>query len=104
MGQFMLYKNTSEESSETYPYFVDIQNDLLDALNSRLVIPLTAAKSLSANISNLCPITTVDDEEFVLLTQQMTNVPVSALQRPAGSLAHLRDDIVSAVDFLITGI
>jgi hypothetical protein len=44
------------------------------------------------------------DESFVLLTQQMTSVQVSALQTPKGSLEHLRDEIIAAVDFLATGI
>jgi len=41
MSQFTLYENTNEESREAYPYFVDIQNGLLDSINTRLVIPLT---------------------------------------------------------------
>lgn len=39
MGQFDLYVNTDKDTNETYPYFVDIQNSLLDKLNSRVVIP-----------------------------------------------------------------
>ncbi len=105
MGQFILYENRNQDSKDTYPYFVDVQNPLLDSLNTRLVIPLTPFKYLSdSNIGNLCPPMKVNDEDFVLLTHQMTNVPVSALLAPAESLEHLRDDIVAAIDFLITGI
>lgn len=104
MSQFTLYENTNEESREAYPYFVDIQNGLLDSLNTRLVIPLTPAANLAENIAHLCPTTTVDQDKLVLLTHQMTNVPVTALQRPKGSLEHLRVEITSALDFLITGI
>ncbi len=105
MSQFTLYENLNHDSKETYPYFVDVQNDLLDSLNTRLVIPLTPLKFLGEkSIGNLCPITTVDSDPFVLLTHQMTNIPVAALQSPVGSLDHLRDEIVAAIDFLITGI
>ena len=104
MSQFTLYENTNQDSRDTYPYFVDIQNSLLDSLNTRLVIPLTPSKYLAENISKLCPVTEVDNESFFLLTQQMTNVPVSALQASKGSLVHLRDEIIAAVDFLVTGI
>ncbi len=37
MGQFTLHENLSRDSKETYPYFVDVQNGLLDSLNTRLV-------------------------------------------------------------------
>lgn len=105
MTQFTLYKNQNRKSKEAYPYFVDIQNDLLDTLSSRLVIPLTPCIYLDdSNISNLCPKTTLDDECFVLLTHQMTNVPLSALKTPVTSLEHLRDDIIAAIDLLVTGI
>lgn len=104
MSQFTLYENTNEESREAYPYFVDIQNALLDSLNTRLVIPLTRSTYLVEQITHLCPTTTVDQEKLVLLTHQMTDVPVTALQRPKGSLEQLRVEITSAPDFLITGI
>ena len=37
MSQFTLYENLSPASRGTYPYFVDIQSDLLESLNTRLV-------------------------------------------------------------------
>nr|MBS0022470.1 CcdB family protein [Gammaproteobacteria bacterium] len=104
MGQFTLYENPNKDSKETYPFFVNIQNELLDSLNTRLVIPLVPSKLLSENITRLCPETQVQDKPFILLTHQITNVPVSALKQPCGSLAHLRSEIISALDFLVTGI
>ncbi len=105
MVQFTLYENQNQNSREAYPYFVDVQNSLLDSLTTRLVIPLTRYGYLDdSNISNLCPKITVNDDNYVLLTHQMTNIPVSALKAPVISLDHLRDDIIAAIDFLITGI
>ncbi len=104
MGQFVLYENTNPDSRDAYPYFVDIQNNLLDSLTTRLVVPLTPVKHLANPITKLCPLVSVENEQFVLLTHQMTTVPFSALQTPVGSLEDLRDDIISAVDFLLTGI
>lgn len=101
----MLYKNPNKDSKEAYPCFLDIQNDLLDSLNTRLVIPLAPAKALGrSSIDKLCPTVTIDEEDYILLTQQMTNIPVSALSLPMVSLAHLRDEVVAAIDFLVTGI
>jgi len=105
MAQFSLYKNRNRSSRNTYPYFIDVQNSLLDSLNTRLVIPLARSEQLAERaIGILCPVVEVDGERLVLLTQQMTNVPVSALGTEVASLAHRRDDIVAAIDFLVTGI
>ncbi|SON50993.1 CcdB family protein (fragment) [Vibrio tapetis subsp. tapetis] len=41
MSQFTLYQNNDKNTSTAYPYFVDVQSELLDTLNTRLVIPLT---------------------------------------------------------------
>ena len=103
--QFTVYKNQNPDSKKTYPYFLDVQNTLLESLNSRLVIPVTRHEYLGdSNISNLCPRITVNDESCVMLTHQMTTVPVAALKVPVTSIEHMRDDIVAAIDFLITGI
>ncbi|MDZ7803505.1 CcdB family protein [Thiohalophilus sp.] len=105
MAQFTLYENQNPDSKETYPYFVDVQCNLLDSLNSRLVIPLTQHRNLEkTNINNLCPQVTLNDESFVLLTHQMTNVPMSALKSPVTTIEHLRGEILEAIDILITGI
>lgn len=105
MAQFMVYENQNQDSKQVYPYFVDVQNDLLEALNSRLVIPLTFCKYLdNSTISTLCPKTVIEGANLVLLTHQMTNVPSSALKVPIISVEFLRDEIVAALDFLVTGI
>lgn len=105
MSQFLLYENLNVDSKDAYPYFVDVQHSLLDSLNTRLVIPLTPLTYLAGTkIGNLCPTTIFEGNQFVLLTHQMTNVPVSALQSSVSSLEHLRGQIVAAIDFLVTGI
>ncbi|MBE4112240.1 plasmid maintenance protein CcdB, partial [Vibrio parahaemolyticus] len=46
MSQFSLYKNNDKNTATAYPYFVDVQSELLDTLNTRLVIPLTPTELL----------------------------------------------------------
>jgi toxin CcdB len=105
MAQFMVYENQNKESKQIYPYFVDVQTQFLESLNTRLVIPLALCSYLdNSAISTLCPKTVIDGTEFVLLTHQMTNVPNSALKVRVISVESLRDEIVAAVDFLVTGI
>jgi len=109
MTQFGLYANTDKNTNQAYPYFVDVQNTLLDGLNSRVVIPIVAfEKSKSARThlypANLCPIVEIGRKKYVLMTHQMTSVPIQLLKSGEGSLAKYRDEIVAAIDFLVTGI
>ncbi|MEX1033895.1 MAG: CcdB family protein [Cellvibrionaceae bacterium] len=103
--QFDVYKNTDKETSKTYPYFVDIQTNLLDSLNSRAVIPLTPIKSAGKDYpKNLCPEIKLDNKNFALLTHQITSVPIGLLRKKAVSVESNRDEIITAIDFLVTGI
>jgi toxin CcdB len=105
MSQFTVYLNEDDSSNDTYPYFIDIQNALLNDLNSRLVIPLSKHSSLK-NISakKLCPVIHVNNDKFVLITNQMTSVPRSILKTEVISLESSRSEIIDAIDFLISGI
>lgn len=101
--QFTLYANTDKDTNKTYPYFIDVQNNLLDSLKSRVVIPLTSVKNTEENYpANLCP--TIKIRNYALLTHQITTVPLNILMKSAGSADTNRDEIISAIDFLITGI
>jgi len=105
MSQYTLYKNENKSTKKTYPYFVNVQSDLLDDLNSRIVIPLTPLKILNDNnVKKLCPIIEVEDKSFVLLTHQLTSVPNSILKKESISLENHRYEILGAIDLLLTGI
>ena len=105
MPQFLLYENQSEASRDFYPYFVNVQCNLLETLNTRVVTPLTPLRYLDyMSISTLCLITVVDDVTYALLTQQITTVPITALKVSVASLDDLCDEIIAAIDMLITGI
>ena len=103
--QFDVYENTDKDTKKVYPYFIDIQTNLLDSLNSRAVIPLTPVKNVSKEYpKNLCPTISIDNKDFALLTHQITSVPISLLKRKTISAKEHRTDIISAIDFLATGI
>ena len=104
MNQFDVYANTDQDTNKTY-FFVDIQNDLLDTFNSRVVIPLTPiGKSDKSYPNNLCPIIKIKNKKYALLTHQLTSVSSNFLKKKDGSLSSNRDEIVGAIDFLVTGI
>ena len=104
MKQFDLYENTDSDSREKYPFFVDVQTDLLDELNSRVVIPITTVQDAKSFPKNLCPVVEIRNKNYALLTHQITTVSASFLAYKEGSLLLNRSDIISALDFLLTGI
>ncbi|NRB38094.1 MAG: CcdB family protein [Pseudomonadales bacterium] len=104
MKQYDLYENTDPDSQGSYPYFVDVQTGLIEDLNSRVVIPIAPAVDAKSFPKNLCPIVEIKNKQFALLTHQITTVSASFLDCKEGSLLLNRDDIISALDFLLTGI
>lgn len=104
MSQFDLYANTDKDTQKTYPWFIEVQTDLLDTLNSRMVIPLTRLAQNTAWPKKLCPIMKIGGKSYVLLTHQMTSISTTWLKKKERRLDGYRDEIISAIDFLITGI
>ena len=105
MAQFSLYKNLDKSSSKAYPYLVDVQTDLLSGLDSRMVIPLTPVSMLDRKApTHLCPVIHLEVGDLVILTQQMTSVPAKILKEEVNDLSAFRNEIINALDFLITGI
>ena len=77
MAQFDIYVNPHLASRQSVPYLVDVQNDLIDQLSTRLVMPLSRIGATQPRLpSNLCPDVEVDDERLSLLAYMAA--PVSA--------------------------
>ncbi|PNH94629.1 CcdB family protein [Vibrio diazotrophicus] len=105
MSQFSLYQNNDKRTATAYPYFVDVQSEMLDTLNTRLVIPLTPVEMLEKKApAHLCPVIHIDEGDFVILTHQMASIPTKILRDPVNELSTFRNEIIAAIDFLITGI
>lgn len=82
---------------------VIIQADVLDALPTRVVIPLVSSEQLGVGLKRLMPVIIEGDTKLRLLPQQMATVMTSSLVTYIGSAAHLRDDIIRACDMLLAG-
>ncbi len=55
-------------------------------------------------MGGLIPLIKYEDEQYVLLTPQVASMPSKSLKDPIGSVESLRDEIIAAIDFAITGI
>ena len=104
MTQFTVYRNKNPRSRTTFPFLVNVQSDLLDELQTRVVIPLTRAAALTRKpVGHLMPTVQFEGEAYILMTPQLAGVARSELGPPPGNLAGRRDTIVAAMDFLLSG-
>lgn len=105
MRQFDVYANPSKATRKAYPFIVDIQSNVISEIATRIVIPLgRKADFRNEGMKGLTPEITYEGEDLLLLIPQIASMPTKALRDPIGSLSHLRDEIISALDFAITGI
>lgn len=104
MARFDVYANTGRHA-QTTPYLLDVQSDLLDGLDSRIVIPLRTLQHFpSVHLpTRLTPVLTVNGERFLLETPKMGAVPQRLLKSPLATLAGQQATITAALDFLFQG-
>lgn len=103
MAQFTLYRNTNQQTQGRYPFLLDVQNDFLDALKTRLVVP-AIKQSEQKPITRLNPVFEFEQQQYLLVVQEMAAIPVNNLGAKVTEMEALRGEILAALDLLITGI
>jgi CcdB protein. len=104
MSQFSVHTNLNSATKEHYPLLIDIQNALLDSLDTKLVIPLVLfSKYESKPIKELMPVISINGKKYIVLTPLQAGINKKFLGNIVADLSSYRQDIISAIDFLITG-
>lgn len=105
MAQFDFYPNPNPRSRRFVPWVIDVQSELIDPLNTRLVMPLSRVGVHQTQLPvRLCPVLQVQGESLVLMPHLAAPVMVRQLEQPAGSLASVAADITAAMDAVSSGI
>jgi len=105
MAQFTVCRNKNPQTSSAVPYLLDVQNDLLDDLETRVVVPLYPLSSIKGKpLRTLTPILDIEGKRFVMLTPQLAGIPKSELGAPVTRVEQYRYEIIAAIDFLLTGV
>ena len=104
MARFDVYANPGNHAKTT-PYLLDVQSNLLDGLDSRMVIPLRSLKHFPKVkvATQLTPIFKIGGKDYLLETPKMGAVPQRVLKSPIASLAESEAEITAALDFLFQG-
>jgi toxin CcdB len=105
MPQFSVYRNRNPASRARFPLLLDVQSDLLEALATRVVVPLTpAAPARARAMRTLTPVLRFEGKDYLMLTPQIAGIAAHDLGPIAGNFASHRDSIVAAVYFLLAGV
>lgn len=104
MARFDVYANPGSHATTT-PYLLDVQSDLLDGLDTRMVVPLRSLNTFpKVKLSTrLTPVLTVQGEDLLMETPKMGAIPQRVLKTPVTSLASEQSQICAALDFLFQG-
>jgi len=105
MAQFMVHRNKNPQTLATVPFLLDVQNDLLNDLETRVVVPLHPVSAMKGRpLRTLTPVLEIEGERYILLTPHMAGIPRSELGAPVTRVEQYRFEIIAAIDFLLTGI
>jgi toxin CcdB len=101
MAQFDAH---TDRVGKAYPLLLDVQADLLERLDTRVVVPLALRRRYSATpIKRLNPIVIVRGVEYVALFQELAAIAKSELGPVRGSAVTHRSELVAALDLMFTG-
>ncbi len=98
MARFDVYENQGGNG-----YLLDVQSDLLNDLNTRIVVPLMPMSSAPEPAERLNPVFEVAGEEVVMITQFMAAVAERELREQVGGLHEQYQEISNALDMLFLG-
>ena len=104
MARFDVYSNPGAHASTT-PYLLDVQSNLLDGLDSRMVIPLRSLEHFAKVKlpTRLTPVFHINGKDYLLETPKMGAVPNRILKGSVASLSDQQELIAGALDFLFQG-
>ena len=83
-----------------YPLVVVLQSPFARLAKTRIVAPAVRAPPAVRIGGVLTPRFTLDGQEYILQTFQLTSMRVTDLKRRIANVAGLRDDITRALDHL----
>ncbi|MBL6932231.1 MAG: CcdB family protein [Rhodospirillales bacterium] len=98
MARFDVYANEDANG-----YLLDIQADLLNNLNTRIVVPLMKPQNAPTPAKRLNPVFEINGGHVIMATQFMAAVPLTILKQPVATLEQNHREIIDAVDFLMQG-
>ena len=103
MARFDVYVTPFADERKHTPFWLDVQADHLQSLDTRVVIPLRKLAPKEAIKQRLNPEFFVEATRVYADTANLGTFPLALLRRPIFSLRDERLAIAEALDFLFSG-
>ena len=104
MARFDVFRNAGPHAAST-PFLVDVQSNLLDGLETSVVVPLRRLDRFAVEKlpTQLCPVFEIEGIRCLLETPKMAAVPRRLLRERVTSFAEEAHRVTGALDFLFQG-
>lgn len=100
MARFDVYRHPDAGLRKFTPFLLDVQNDYISSVDTRVVLPMRAAKLAGAPMRDLNPGFEISGIEVVLDTPAIAAFPAAELRNPVMSLRSHAEPIINALDTL----
>jgi len=98
MARFHIHKLKGRDG-----FIMDLQADLLDSIETRVVAPLVPVAQIGPVFVKLSPRVEVDGQAYYILIPSMASVPKRLIGESVLDLSHHSAEITAATDFLFQG-
>ena len=103
MARFDVYQTPIADERRHTPFWLDVQADHLQALATRVILPLRRMSARQQVTQRLNPEFDVEGTRVFADTANIGTFPLALLRRPVASLRQERLAIDDALDFLFAG-
>jgi len=100
VARFDVYVNPDATERKRIPYFLDVQNDPIKGLHTRVMVPLWSSSILSKPAAELNPQFEVAGQRVIMDVAALGAVPLAALKNAVDNLGHHQLAIQNALDAL----
>ncbi|MCB9739474.1 MAG: CcdB family protein [Deltaproteobacteria bacterium] len=98
-------RNADRDGAAAVPYLLVVQADLLAGLGTRVVVPLYRAELVPGpRLAGLMPVFEVEGIEVVAVVPELVGLETRLLGEEVTRLDAHRDEILAALDLLLTGV
>ncbi len=100
MARFDVYRHPDATLRKSTPYLLDLQNNYISNVDTRIVAPMRAARLFGPPMRDLNPPFEITGMQVVLDIAALAAFPAADLRTPVLSLQAQSDVIVGALDTL----
>ena len=103
MARYDVYPTPFLDERRHTPYWLDVQADHLQALATRVIVPLRRIDAKTQRKDRLNPELKIDGHAVFADTANIAAFPMALLRRPVANVRPQRLDIDNALDTLFAG-